>query len=183
MTDANIWGGGNISEYLLTERIVELSEADEWGKAVLEWELDHIYFIDGDDAETCLCTHYPINEVCVIRNKKNGLSTHVGNCCVKKFMDSESDLVFQALKRVIADNTKSFNVAAIEYVFRRRIITAWDYKFYSDILRKRLLSPKQEKQKLRINKVILSKLRKKIALDDAEEKFKSLSAESGLFNF
>lgn len=38
--------------------------ADTWDEAVKEWELREIWF--NDDWQACLCTHYPIREVCQI---------------------------------------------------------------------------------------------------------------------
>ena len=29
----------------------------------MEWKLDHIYW--EDEPDTCLCGHYPINELCI----------------------------------------------------------------------------------------------------------------------
>jgi len=151
----------NISKYQLFDRIVEKSESSEWGKAVLEWEWTETYIIEEDeDPETCLCGHYPIKECCVITNKKNGNVAIVGNCCINKFMDTESDLIFQCIKRIQADITKSLNTATIEYVYAKRIITDWEYNFYKSIGKKRNLSYKQETIKIKINKNVLNRFRK-----------------------
>ena len=56
----------NKSEILIN-RVTELSVSDFWETAKQEWELFEIYFVD--EPKTCLCSHYPIKEVCVIKNK------------------------------------------------------------------------------------------------------------------
>ena len=65
------WGGWrcSMSEYILTQSIIEKSESNTWGPAKNEWELDSIF--DSDEQETCACGHFPIKEVCVLRNIQN----------------------------------------------------------------------------------------------------------------
>ena len=86
-----------MSQYKLSAEIVAQSEAQAWDEAKLEWKLDHIYW--EEEPDTCLCGHYPINELCILRNAKNGNTALVGNCCVKKFMGLPSDKIFQSLKK------------------------------------------------------------------------------------
>lgn len=156
--DASMLGGGNISRYQLFQEIIKLSESEIWEEAVREWELNRIYVIEPDEEpEICLCGHYPIRECCIIRNKINNIEALVGNCCINKFMDTDSDLIIQALKRVLKDIANSFNSASIEYARNKRIISEWEYKFYTDIHRKHKdnLSFNQERVKIKINKKIL----------------------------
>ena len=54
-------------QYKLFSEIINLSVAKKWEEAKKEWELDHIY--SADEAQTCLCGHHPIIEICVIKNK------------------------------------------------------------------------------------------------------------------
>jgi hypothetical protein len=116
-----------MSEYKLTEEILARSEASVWDFAKLEWALDHVY--EADEPETCLCGHFPIIEICELRNKLNGKGATVGNCCVKKFIGLPSDLIFQAVKRVRKDIEKSLNAQAIEHAWEKRWINEWEYKF------------------------------------------------------
>ena len=81
--------------YKLGRAIIALSEADRWDRARLEWWIEEIYI--QREPETCLCGHFPINELCVLRNEKNGHSAIVGNVCVKKFMKLSSDKMFAAI--------------------------------------------------------------------------------------
>ena len=97
-----------MSQQQLAYEITKLSHNVTWELAKEEWKLNTIYI--DEDLTTCTCGHFPIKEVCILRNKINGKYVHVGNCCVKKFMGLPSDLIFQAVKRVQADNTKSLNV-------------------------------------------------------------------------
>ena len=139
-----------MSEYKLTAEIISLSQSDIWDKAKLEWALNEIY--QAEEPETCLCGHFPIIEICVLRNKFNGNNATVGNCCVKKFIGLPSDKIFQAVKKVKKDNQKSLNAEAIEYGKNKGWLNQWEYDFYMDIMRKRNLSSKQLRKKIQINK-------------------------------
>lgn len=138
-----------MSEYRLTQEIIALSSADTWDQAKLEWALNDVY--EADEPETCLCGHFPILELCNLRNKVNGSYATVGNCCVKKFIGLPSDLIFQAVKRVRANNTKSLNAEALVYAFGKGWINQWEHDFYFEIMRKRVLTVKQRTKKVQIN--------------------------------
>ena len=138
-----------MSEYRLTHEILARSCAKNWDQAKLEWTLNDVY--ESDEPETCLCGHFPIIELCNLRNKVNGKYATVGNCCVKKFIGLPSDLIFQAVKRVRSDHAKSLNGEAIEYAFGKGWINEWERDFYFKIMRKRNLSEKQRAKKVEIN--------------------------------
>ncbi|WP_096698411.1 hypothetical protein [Polaromonas sp. AER18D-145] len=146
-----------MSEFKLTTEIVALSSARVWDAAKLEWVLHEVF--ESDEPDTCLCGHYPIIENCVLRNKVNGNLATVGNCCVKKFIGLPSDLIFQAVKRIRADTTKSLNGEAINYACERGWVTAWESDFYFDIMRKRSLTAKQSSKKRQINEKFLFNMR------------------------
>ena len=175
-----------IGGYRLYEELLKISVSDEIAKAIKEWEWTDTYLIEPDeDPETCLCGHYPIRECCIITNKITGEEVIVGNCCINRIVETESDLIFQALKRVKKDATKSFNFAVIEYAYRKHIINTWEYEFYKNIMRKRKLSPKQYSKKLNINVKILNSLRKNTESKKGitlNEKCTSVSRER-LFDF
>ncbi len=147
-----------MSQYKLAQEIISVSEANNWDEAHLEWELFNIYEEDG--FETCLCGHYPIKELCVLKNKLNSLRVTVGNCCVQKFMGISSNKLFSALKRVKKDPGKPFNADVIEFVYSKSYINGWERDFYIDTWRKRDLSSKQLDTRVKINKKILSMLKK-----------------------
>ena len=95
----------NMTKYKLISEILVRSQADEWADAKLEWLLHEVYA--AAEPQTCLCGHFPIVEICVLKNKENQRRTRVGNCCVKKFMGLPSHLIFQAIKRVNNDRGRS----------------------------------------------------------------------------
>ena len=51
--------------YCLSKEIIDLSVADVWDEAKMEWDLDHIVQLDPteDVGQTCLCSHHPIFEL------------------------------------------------------------------------------------------------------------------------
>lgn len=148
-----------MAQFQLTSEIISRSVARTWDAAKLEWELKEVY--EADSPESCLCGHYPIIELCVLGNKLNRKSATVGNCCVKKFIGLPSDKIFQAVKRVRKDATKSLNTEAIDYAFKRGWINAWERDFYFDIMRKRKLTPKQAAKKAQINEKYLANMKQR----------------------
>ena len=142
-----------MSEYKFTSKILNISESDIWDRAKLEWELSKIYF--AEIPQRCLCGHSPILEICILENKFNHQMATVGNCCVKKFIGLPSDKIFQAVKRVHQDDHKSLNMEAIEYASDNNWISAWEYGFCTDTMKKRVLSQKQIEIRRRINGKVL----------------------------
>lgn len=148
-----------MSEYQLTRKIVARSEAKVWDATKLEWAIEEVY--ESEEPDTCLCGHFPIIEICVLRNKVNRNTAIVGNCCVKKFIDLPSDKIFQAVKRVRKDTKKSLNAEAVQHAFDRGWIAKWEKDFYFDIMRKRNLSPKQAAKKAQINEKFMRNMQRK----------------------
>lgn len=147
-----------MSEYKLGQEIVARSVAKVWDTAKTEWGLHEIY--EADEPETCLCGHFPIIELCVLINRRNGQLATVGNCCVKKFMGLPSDLIFQAVKRVRADSGRSLNAESIEHARSKGWINAWESNFYYRIMRKRNLTAKQAAKKKEINDKFILNMRR-----------------------
>jgi hypothetical protein len=147
-----------MSEYRLTTEILVLSAGKTWDEAKLEWRLENINKVN--EPSTCLCGHYPITELCTIRNKKTGNSAIVGNCCVKKFIGLPSDKIFQAVARVQKDWWRSLNAETIEHAFTKGWVTDWERRFYFDTMRKRVgsMSAKQSKKRHEINVSIVNKI-------------------------
>lgn len=140
------------------EEILKLSIGDVWEDAVLEWGLTDVW--ESETPETCLCGHFPIIEICEIRNSKNGATAEVGNCCVKKFLGLPSDKIFTAVKRVRKDDEKALNDEAIEHCKRKRWINTWEYNFLLDTRRKRKLSANQMKKRQQINARVLRNMKR-----------------------
>ena len=147
------------NKFPLINGIIEKSVSKQWDTARLEWVLVNVY--ETDEPDTCLCGHYPIKEICVLKNKRNNEIVEVGNCCVKKIWSFGSDKILKSVKSIKKDITKSVNVECLGLAFKKNIINEKDYKFYLDIWRKRNLSEKQDKWKKDINTRILSILGKK----------------------
>lgn len=147
-----------MSGFKLAAEIIALSNADSWELAKIEWVLDSIYF--AEEPETCLCGHFPIIELCELKNAKNGSSATVGNCCVKKFLGLPSDKIFQAVKRIRVDSDKNLNGETIEHAYSKGWINKWEYEFYGDVFTKRKFSDKQLAKKKQINEKILKRMSK-----------------------
>ncbi len=145
-------------QFQLISEIVERSVAITWDEAKLEWSLLEVY--ESDEPETCLCGHYPIVELCVLLNRRNKNQATVGNCCVKKFVGLPSEKIFQAVKRVRKDTSKSLNAEAIQHAFTRGWINEWEKDFYFNIMRKRSLTSRREDKKLEINQLVLLRMRR-----------------------
>lgn len=137
----------------LTQAIIDLSEADSWDRARLEWVLEDIYHEEIPD--TCLCGHFPINELCYLRNRINRNLVLVGNVCVKRFLGLPSDRLFAAIQRVALDSSRSLNLEAIEHAFGKSWINRWEHEFCMNTWRKRVLSGKQRITRERINAKVL----------------------------
>jgi hypothetical protein len=147
-----------MSEYKLSQNIISRSESNVWDIAKLEWALNEVY--EADEPETCLCGHFPIIEVCVLRNNSNGKSAVVGNCCVKKFIGLPSDKIFRSVKRVRKDNTKALNVEALKHAHEKKWINDWEFNFGIDTMRKRNLSDKQLQTRVKINEKMIRNIKR-----------------------
>jgi hypothetical protein len=123
-----------MSDYQLTTELMKLSFSQKWDEAKLEWQLIDIEKVE--EAESCLCGHYPILEICTIKNIKINNQVRVGNCCVKKF-NNQSDKIFKAISRVKKDKTKSLNAETIDFARKKGYVSEWEKNFYLDIMRKR----------------------------------------------
>ncbi|WP_051931188.1 hypothetical protein [Gillisia sp. Hel_I_29] len=141
--------------FKLTDEIIKLSESDLWNSAKMEWNFEYAY--QSEDLQTCLCGHYPIKNICVIENTINKNSTEVGNCCVNKFLGiEEGNKIFVSIKRLKIDPEKSMSPEVLDYLFRKKVITDFENKFYSDTIRKRKMSSKQLEIRKRINKKLIT---------------------------
>ena len=112
--------------YKLTEEIIDLSESDQWDFAKLEWSFEFAYY--SDESQSCLCGHYPIRNICVIKNKKNHKITEVGNCCINKFLGIEDgNKIFTSIKKLKDDNSKSMSAEVLDYIYHKNGISDFEY--------------------------------------------------------
>lgn len=157
-----------MSEFKLTNEILLRSNSQVWAIAKLEWKLHEIY--EADEPETCLCGHFPIKELCILRNQINSGFATVGNCCVKKFIGLPSNLIFQAIKRVRADSTKSLNGDSLAHGLEKGWINQWEFDFYLRIMSKRNLTSKQAAKKKQINEKFMTGMKSTAPAKPTHEK-------------
>jgi len=119
----------------LFPEIMNLSEADNWKDAALEWRLVGIQYDKKGDH--CICGHF-IMEKCFIENVVNDNRAVVGNHCIKKFKGMDLASVFRALSK------GKVNAALIAYAFEEQIINKWERDFLYDRWRKRKSTSSQE---------------------------------------
>ena len=142
--------------------ILELSESKSWHQARSEWTLAEVRHVD--DPETCLCGHFPIIEICSIKNRLNGRVAEVGNICVKKFMGLPSHKIFDCLRRISKDVTKGLNGETVEYAYGKNLISDWEKDFSFNTGKKRVLSDKQAVVREKINRKIIAGIKRKASV-------------------
>ena len=142
------------NQFKLLNRVLELSEADEWNEAIKEWEVIRVTEAQGEDFGECTCGHYPIKEIIQMFNSKNSNEIIVGNCCVKKFYKiKDYDKVFKAVKK------NKINRFMIDFAYKKGVMSDWNYGFLCDVWRKKKLSYKQAKIFDRLKEVVLSEFK------------------------
>lgn len=135
--------------------VIVKSEANTWNEAKKEWKIIDIE--DAEEPEECICGHYPIKEVMILKNIKNYSELRVGNHCINRFFCKNS--LFDGYKKIKQSPDKSTNLALLEFARRNSWISSKDYGFYIDIISKRKLSSKQQKWKNDINNKIASRIK------------------------
>lgn len=146
------------NKWNLIKRVTETSKTTNWLEAKKEWVVDSIYHVeDPEEFETCICGHYPIKEVIVIKNKHNGKTLIVGKCCINKFPACPSDYnnFFQAIRN------KKINLAVIEQGFEDKVINEWEHGFTKNVWRKRKLTEKQQNKYSEIKQRLLNYYQRK----------------------
>jgi predicted alpha-1,6-mannanase (GH76 family) len=78
----------------------------------------------------------------------------VGNNCVFHFMGIDARPIFKFLKLIKGNPAASLNEPSIMQAKREGLFSNWEYTFYLDIRRQRILSDKQRAIKIRINRKI-----------------------------
>lgn len=137
----------------LSKEIIERSLKKDWHLAKNEWTVEDFYYTK--DPTTCLCGHSPVNKVCILKNKFTGKEVEVGNVCVTKFMEMNTNQLFESVSKIDFDPTKSISSKTIDHFYKKGVITGSDMLFYHDIRLKRGLTEKQLIWKININEKIL----------------------------
>jgi hypothetical protein len=147
-----------MNEQTLRQEILERSVATTWDAALAEWELSRIELTSLREPETCLCGHFPIIELCYLRNRLNGVEALVGNVCVQKFLGIPSDTLFRGFKRIMVDPSKAASQSVIDYATQRGWVSSWERSFCESMVRKRSLSPAQLGKRIEINQRITQRV-------------------------
>jgi hypothetical protein len=145
--------GGRNPPYKLVEEILERSVAPTWPEARREWKLKDIY--TADEPGACLCGKYPIIEICIIVNRKNGNVAMVGNECVKRFMGMPSERLFANLRRIARNLDAAPSKALLDHAIERGWLDEWQKEFSLKTYCNRRLTPRQRTKRREINSVIL----------------------------
>lgn len=143
----------------LRTQILALSEAKDWETAQKEWSVIHIN--PADEPQTCLCGHFPIIDICTIRNRITKNIAEVGNVCVRRFLGLRSDLLFSAVKRIQRDLSKSLNAEAIVFFREQGVLTEWEYHFLQDTKKRRSLTAVQSEMRCKISRKILAAINRR----------------------
>jgi hypothetical protein len=134
--------------------VIELSNSKRWVLAKLEWGFDYAYYSLSD--QRCLCGHYPIRQIGVIRNLSHYNIAEMGNCCVNKFLGtSEANKIFSSISRLNKNLSRSMSEEALRYLRHKDQVSSYEFGFYRDTLRKRKLTDKQGALRRRINQKLL----------------------------
>lgn len=145
-----------MAEYQLLKEIMELSRSQRWNEARLEWKLIHVYRVE--EFQPCLCGHTPIKELWLIQNQKTSHKATVGNRCVRRFLAMDSNKQFEAFKRVIFDNNRSFDLETMHMAIHLDWIDCFDMNLYLSILGKRNVDQERLKRKRLINQIIINQI-------------------------
>lgn len=149
-----IMASGGHNEAKFQAAIIAKSVSQTWDDAKAEWNLSFVY-LDYDD-RSCVCEHSPIQQICVIRNRRNNEKMDVGNVCVRRFMRIVANSIFAVLKRVQNNIEKSLNPKSLEIFREHGVITHQEEQEYGEFWRKRkLLTDDQKAQKIDINRRVL----------------------------
>ncbi len=133
--DPNGGSGG----YQLIERILALSVSKLWKEAKEEWIHIDTYFAETlSERKACTCGHYPIKEICIIKNIKNENEAIVGNCCILRFTEQVDKKVFKALSE------RRINQALISLAYKDNKINYREKNFLLDVWRKKRMTLKQK---------------------------------------
>lgn len=141
----------------LIPRVLESSESNDWDDAKMEWQLDHVFYAPRQE---CLCGKFPIEKVCVMKNKYNASIINVGRCCVEKFREDVAK-AYDVIMRVKKDETKSLSLDVVKSALAEGIIREKDYEFYEKIYRRRTrMTGAQWEYKIGLNKRIVKEYAK-----------------------
>lgn len=138
----------------LAQHIILLSESQTFEVARKEWDWTGIYL--SESWGECPCGVL-IKEHCYILNRLNGNETHVGNVCINRFMDIQTDNIFYGLKKIIQDNRACPTESLIFHAEHFGYIYPNEKQFLLRVCHRRVLSTKQRNWIEKINHRIIGK--------------------------
>lgn len=137
----------------LKAHILSLSKSQHYPTAIREWRLVDVEI--SEEFGECPCGQ-AIKEHCHLENTITGEKTHVGNVCVKRFMDMDTGTLFDGLRRIAKDPSKAKpNTAVIHYANERGHLFDKELGFLLDVKNKRNFSEPQRAWIEKINRRIL----------------------------
>ena len=113
------------------------SNNKNYNDALLEWNYIHTDYLDDGEFDKCICGH-PIQEVCIIKNKINGVELHLGNCCINKITNLMND-------KKIYNQLINYKVGKelILFIEQKKILDDFQLRFLTNVRNKRNISPRQ----------------------------------------
>ena len=165
--------------YLLAQKVISLSIANDWYNAVQEWEIfDCIE--DTHCESSCICGKEHIKYLYTIRNKHNGNTLFpIGSSCINKFgridLDNEICVMEGLFNLLHAIRNKEFIELTSKY-FSRKLIThlynecafdndynnfdgTADYEFFLKMFNKRDKEAITYNQQSKIRAIIMNSIR------------------------
>lgn len=150
------------NNWVLREELIKRSYAKKWSKAIKEWDLVSIESSEGQ--KKCLCSHYPIRELCHILNRKTGNKTIVGNVCVKLFAKDtlyrKTNRMFNSLHGIKKNRSRSANKTLLKQAFKQKILSKGEFEVYNSIWKKRSISERLQRYKCSLNQRIIEGISK-----------------------
>jgi hypothetical protein len=145
--------------YRFGPELLKLSVAMTLQAALAEWSPVGVHTADDGEEEQCLCGKYPIKEVWLIRNNRNGKQAIVGSVCVQRFLGLPAQAICTGLQRIETDLARSMGTAALQHFHDKGVVNNYEYRFYRETLNlsARWLTRRQLALRQQINAKVLSR--------------------------
>ena len=141
----------------MKETLLAHSESACWEKAKVEWDFENAFYTE--ERVPCICTDFPIQNVCVIYNIHNGNRGYVCSSCAKRVLGIDiADKIFGSLAKLKKDLSKSMSRDVLEFLYSRLDLSMTEIGFYLSVMRKHKLSERQMNFKRIINKKLINYL-------------------------
>ena len=136
------------------ERLLAHSESACWEKAKEEWVFENVFYTE--ERVPCLCTDYPLQNVCVISNHLNNNTRYICSSCANEFLDIDiADKVFASVAKLKGDLSKSVSRDVFEFMYSNISLSMPEIEFYLSTMRKHKLTERQMNYRRIINKKLI----------------------------